>query len=240
MAEAAAAIRDDDEIRVDLPHTAVPSSRTVLTLRDLELPHGISVRGEFEIRGPQRVAMIGRNGAGKTTLLRTVAGELTPSSGEATVRVPLRFLPQRLDILDESLSVVDNVARLAPGSSNNEMRARLARFLFRRSRADQPAATLSGGERFRATLAALMLAEPAPQLLMLDEPTNNLDMASVRHLTTALDSYQGALLVASHDRPFLESIGITRWLLMTGTELRDINGPDDVPESAGEGADVTE
>ncbi len=228
--EAVEAVRDDDEIRVDLPYTAVPPGRTVLTLMDLELAYGARVMGGFDLRGPERVALIGRNGAGKTTLLRTIAGELEAVSGEATAHVPLRFLPQRLDVLDGELSVAENVARFAPGATNNRVRARLARFLFRGARADQPASTLSGGERFRAALAALMLAEPAPQLLMLDEPTNNLDMASVRQLTTALESYEGALVVASHDLPFLESLGITRWLMLDG-ELREIT-PDDLEFSA--------
>ncbi|MFJ3982076.1 ABC-F family ATP-binding cassette domain-containing protein [Streptomyces fungicidicus] len=219
--DAVEAVRDDDEIRVDLPYTAVPPGRDVLTLMDLELAYGARVKGGFDLRGPERVALIGRNGAGKTTLLRTIAGELEPVSGGATAHVPLRFLPQRLDVLDGELSVAENVARFAPGATNNRVRARLARFLFRGARADQKAATLSGGERFRAALAALMLAEPAPQLLMLDEPTNNLDMASVRQLTTALESYEGALIVASHDLPFLESLGITRWLLMEEGELRE-------------------
>ena len=223
--EAVDAVRDDDEIRIDLPYTAVPPGRTVLTLLDLELAYGASA-GSFDLRGPERVALIGRNGAGKTTLLRTVAGELAPVSGEAHAHVPLRFLPQRLDVLDDELSVAENVARFSPAATNNRVRARLARFLFRGARADQRAATLSGGERFRAALAALMLAEPAPQLLMLDEPTNNLDMASARQLTTALESYEGALIVASHDLPFLESIGITRWLLLDG-ELREIS-PEEV------------
>ncbi|MFI6034587.1 ABC-F family ATP-binding cassette domain-containing protein [Streptomyces sp. NPDC051315] len=218
--EAVEAVRDDDEIRVDLPYTAVPPGRDVLTLLDLELAYGARVRGGFDLRGPERVALVGRNGAGKTTLLRTIAGELAPVSGEARAHVPLRFLPQRLDVLDGELTVAENVARFAPAATNNRIRARLARFLFRGARADQKAATLSGGERFRAALAALMLAEPAPQLLMLDEPTNNLDMASVRQLTTALESYEGALIVASHDLPFLESVGITRWLLLDG-ELRE-------------------
>ncbi|WP_432196798.1 ABC-F family ATP-binding cassette domain-containing protein [Streptomyces sp. bgisy027] len=226
--DAVDAVRDDDEIRVDLPYTAVPAGRSVLTLRELEMVYGARVAGGLDLHGPERIALVGRNGSGKTTLLRTIAGELAPVAGEATVHVPLRFLPQRLDVLDDGLSVAENVARFAPGATNNRIRARLARFLFRGARADQRAATLSGGERFRAALAALMLAEPAPQLLMLDEPTNNLDMASVRQLTTALESYEGALIVASHDLPFLESIGITRWLMVEEGELKEIT-----PEAVG-------
>ncbi|MFG2433628.1 ABC-F family ATP-binding cassette domain-containing protein [Streptomyces sp. NPDC048508] len=226
--EAVEAVRDEDEIRVDLPHTAVPPGRTVLTLEQLELRYGARVNGMFDLRGPERIALIGRNGAGKTTLLRTIAGELDAVSGEARAHVPLRFLPQRLDVLDDELTVAENVARYAPTATNNRVRARLARFLFKGAKADQRAATLSGGERFRAALAALMLAEPAPQLLMLDEPTNNLDMASVRQLTSALESYEGALVVASHDMPFLESIGITRRLLLEGGELKEI-----APETVG-------
>jgi len=122
------------------------------------------------------------------------------------------YLPQRLDILDDSLTVIDNVRAAAPAASVNEVRAGLARFLFRGARADQVAGTLSGGERFRAVLAALLLAQPPPQLLLLDEPTNSLDMASVRQLSQALSCYRGALVVASHDLPFLRSVGISRWL----------------------------
>ncbi|HEX5568055.1 MAG TPA: ATP-binding cassette domain-containing protein [Streptomyces sp.] len=220
LEEAVEAVRDDDEIRVDLPYTAVPRGRTVLTLLDLELRCG--ARAALELRGPERVALVGRNGSGKTTLLRTIAGQVGPVAGEAVAHVPLRYLPQRLDVLDDALTVAENVARFAPEATENRVRARLARFLFRGARADRRAGTLSGGERFRAALAALMLAEPAPQLLMLDEPTNNLDMASVRQLTSALAGYEGALVVASHDVPFLRDIGITRWLRLDG-ELTGID-----------------
>ncbi|MET7840902.1 ABC-F family ATP-binding cassette domain-containing protein [Streptomyces sp. NPDC005373] len=227
--EAAEAVRNDAEIRVSLPHTAVPTGRTVLSIDELSLPHGKLRDGSLHIHGPERIALVGRNGAGKTTLLRTLTGELEPLCGQAKTFVPLRFLPQRLDVLDEELSVAANVARMAPGVTDNHIRSQLARFLFKGARAEQPAGTLSGGERFRATLAATMLAAPAPQLLMLDEPTNSLDMASVRQLTSALESYEGALLIASHDLPFLESIGITRWLLLgedlqetTAEEVRDL------------------
>ncbi|MFE3941990.1 ABC-F family ATP-binding cassette domain-containing protein [Streptomyces sp. NPDC059118] len=218
--EAAAAIRDDAEIRVSLPHTAVPTGRAVLSLEGVRPRFGRLREGTLQVHGPERIALVGRNGAGKTTLLRTLTGELAPLSGEARTFVPVRFLPQRLDVLDEELSVAANVARTAPGVTDNHIRAQLARFLFRGKRAEQPAGTLSGGERFRAALAATMLAAPAPQLLMMDEPTNNLDIASVRQLTGALESYEGALLIASHDLPFLESIGITRWLLVA-EELRE-------------------
>ncbi|MEU5951123.1 ABC-F family ATP-binding cassette domain-containing protein [Streptomyces sp. NPDC047525] len=227
--EAADAIRNDAEIRVSLPHTAVPAGRTVLTLRELSPQYGTLREGSLEVRGPERIALVGRNGAGKTTLLRTLTGDLAPLSGEVRTLVPVRFLPQRLDVLDDDLSVAANVSRLAPGLTDNHIRSQLARFLFKGARAEQPAGTLSGGERFRAALAAMMLAAPAPQLLMLDEPTNNLDLASVRQLTGALESYEGALLIASHDLTFLESVGITRWVLVTdelqettAEEVRDL------------------
>ncbi|MFI6090900.1 ABC-F family ATP-binding cassette domain-containing protein [Streptomyces sp. NPDC051218] len=240
--EAADAIRDDAEIRVSLPHTAVPAGRTVLTLREVRPRFGTLREGTLQVRGPERIALVGRNGAGKTTLLRTLTGGLAPLSGEVRTSVPLRFLPQRLDVLDDGLSVAANVARLAPGLTENHIRSQLARFLFKGARAEQLAGTLSGGERFRAALAAMMLAAPAPQLLILDEPTNNLDLASVRQLTGALESYEGALLIASHDLTFLESIGVTRWVHVaeelqetTADEVRDVlaaRGKADTGESS--------
>ncbi|MFJ5231882.1 ABC-F family ATP-binding cassette domain-containing protein [Kitasatospora sp. NPDC088391] len=221
LAAAEEAVRDDAEIRIDLPRTAVPAGRTVLVLDKVRPAFGGLV--DLELRGPERIALIGRNGSGKTTLLRTVAGELPPAAGEVATPVPLRYLPQRLDVLDDGLSVFRNVKEHAPAAGDNEVRARLARFLFRGARADQPAGTLSGGERFRATLAALLLADPPPQLLLLDEPTNNLDLASVRQLTQALAGYRGALIVASHDYPFLREIGITRWMEWDGGGLHAVD-----------------
>jgi ATPase subunit of ABC transporter with duplicated ATPase domains len=214
LAAAEEAVRDDSEIRIDMPGTAVPAGRTVLTLSGVRLRYG--ARAELTVRGPERIAVTGRNGAGKTTLLRTIAGEIPPDAGEARAAVPVRYLPQRPGLLDPGLTVAQNVARAAPAATGNQIRARLARFLFRGRRADQLASTLSGGELFRATLATLLLAEPAPQLLLLDEPTSNLDLASVRQLTGALAAYRGALLVASHDVTFLRDLGITRWLLLDG------------------------
>ncbi|MEH0563700.1 ATP-binding cassette domain-containing protein [Streptomyces silvae] len=233
--EAVEAVRDDEAIRIELPQTQVYPGGGVLMLRDLELAYGARVPGEWDLRGPERIALIGRNGAGKTTLLRTIAGELEPVSGEAAVQVPVGFLPQRLDVLDDTLSLVANVARVAPGTTDNGIRARLAQFLFKGGRGDLLAGTLSGGERLRATLAALLLTEPAPRLLMLDEPTNSLDLSGVHRLTSALAAYRGALIVASHDLPFLASLGITRWLLLDADGLRDID-PGQLSGSGGDDA----
>jgi ATPase subunit of ABC transporter with duplicated ATPase domains len=119
-------------------------------------------------------------------------------------------------VLDDSASVLDNLRSAAPSATPNALRAQLARFLIRGDRVDQLAGQLSGGERFRVSLATILLAEVPPQLLLLDEPTNNLDLQSVDQLVDALEAYQGALLVVSHDRFFLDRLGITTWL-----ELRD-------------------
>ncbi|MFD0556780.1 ATPase subunit of ABC transporter with duplicated ATPase domains [Stackebrandtia endophytica] len=222
LEEAEEQVRDDAEIKVDLPETEVPAGRDVCVVTDANVAYGDEpVFGEdgfsLHLRGPERVALVGANGSGKTTLLRLLAGELTPHSvsmqrGSVKLGVSAHYLPQRLELLDESKSILDNMRRFAPSASNTLLRTRLARFLFRKDRPDQLVETLSGGERLRAALACVLSAEPAPGLLMLDEPTNNLDMTSTRQLEQALNAYRGALVVVSHDVAFLRAIGINRWL----------------------------
>ncbi|MEU0541120.1 ATP-binding cassette domain-containing protein [Nocardia sp. NPDC005978] len=211
LTEAEERLRDDREIRVDLPGTRLYPGQDVIELEDVRLANGPVVT--LKVSGPERIALTGRNGAGKTTLLHRICAE--PPT------VPWRMLPQRLDVFDETLSVFDNVAAAAPHALPEQIRAQLARFLFRGADADVLAAALSGGERLRAALAMLLLAEPAPKLLLLDEPTNNLDLPSLRHLTEALAGFEGALIVVSHDERFLGEIGVTRRVELDAAGLAD-------------------
>jgi ATPase subunit of ABC transporter with duplicated ATPase domains len=213
LTEAEEMIRDDREIRIDLPDTAVHPGQQVIELEDVTLACGPTV--SLTVSGPERIALVGRNGIGKTTLLRAIT--------DAGPRVPWRSLPQRLDIFDGDRTVAQNVADAAPHATPEQIRARLARFLFRGDAADTQASALSGGEQLRAALAMILLAEPPPRLLMLDEPTNNLDLPSLAHLTSALAEFRGALVVASHDLPFLREIGATRWLELTEDGLHEVD-----------------
>ena len=172
------------------------------------------------LSGPEHLRITGANGSGKTTLLNAIA-----HAGEADYRSPVQpayrvgyclegaYIPQRIT-LDPQLTLLQSVQRANPGVSEQHLRDQLARLLFRRESVHHKTGELSGGERFRAAVAQVLLADPVPQLLMLDEPTNNLDISSVDWLVQALEAYTGALIVVSHDEDFCRRIRIDRTLAL--------------------------
>ncbi|ANB10183.1 ABC transporter [Streptomyces ambofaciens] len=230
--EAERSLRDEQRITLDLPETHVPSGRNLflgqglrVRLGDREVFPGQGV--DLTVRGPERIALTGLNGAGKSTLLRLVDGDLEPAGGEVKrAEGRVAYLSQRLDLLDPDLTVAENFTAYAPHRPEAERMNLLARFLFRGAGAHLPVGLLSGGERLRATLACVLCAEPAPHLLLLDEPTNNLDLVSVGQLESALNSYQGAFVVVSHDQRFLREIGVGRWLRLADGELTETGAPE--------------
>ena len=224
------ALRDEQRIALELPGTRVPAGRTLFAGEGLQVRYGQRVlfaEGgvKLAIRGPERIALTGANGAGKSTLLKIINGEVEPEGGAAKrAEGRVAYLSQRLDLLDAERTVAQNLAAFAPAMPEAERMNLLARFLFRGSRIHLPVGVLSGGERLRATLACVLFAEPAPQLLLLDEPTNNLDLVSVGQLESALNAYEGAFVVVSHDQRFLAEIKVARWLGLHDGRLRE-SGP---------------
>ena len=172
------------------------------------------------LSGPEHLRITGANGSGKTTLLEAIAHAKDPeyhSPVQPAYRVDYciegAYIPQRIR-LDPKLTLLQCVQQSNPGVSEQHLRDQLARLLFRRESVHHKTGELSGGERFRAAVAQVLLADPVPQMLMLDEPTNNLDISSVDWLVQALEAYTGALIVVSHDEDFCRRIRIDRTLAL--------------------------
>ncbi|MCP2251276.1 ATPase components of ABC transporters with duplicated ATPase domains [Prauserella aidingensis] len=211
----------DKVAKIKFPAPA-PCGKTPLTAEGLSKSYGsleIFTGVDLAIDRGSKVVVLGLNGAGKTTLLRLLGGMEKPDTGSMVPGHGLRlgYYAQEHETLDHDASVWENIRHLAPDTGAQELRTLLGSFLFSGEQLDQPAGTLSGGEKTRLALAGLVSS--AANVLLLDEPTNNLDPASREQVLDALRSYTGAVVLVTHDPGAVEALEPERVILLPdGTE----------------------
>jgi ATPase components of ABC transporters with duplicated ATPase domains len=166
----------------------------------------------FQITSKERIAIQGLNGSGKTTLIRIILGKLQPINGTVFITENKSvYIDQDYSLIDNELTVYEQAESHNTSSlQEHEVKIRLSRFLFTKEDWDKPCVSLSGGEKMRLMLCCLTIGNQSPDIIVLDEPTNNLDIQNIEILTLAINEYQGTLIVVSHDEYFLKQVNIER------------------------------
>lgn len=201
----------NDQIKIPLPNEKV-YDKEIVRLEKVGFSYGekIVLSGfDFTMRTGDRIRLVGNNGAGKTTLLKLISGVLQPSAGHVKTSGKIAYLNQDLSLLNYDKSVVENIADYA-GILLHDAHVIAANFGFRGDASKKKVRFLSGGELLKATLAAIIGSRNQPDLLILDEPTNNLDVKSTIVLENALNQYHGAILIVSHDEVFINELCVDR------------------------------
>ena len=221
----------DKVARIAFPKPA-PCGKTPLTASELSKSYGsleVFTDVDRAIDRGSRVVVLGLNGAGKTTLLRILAGLDQPDTGQVQPGhgLKLGYYAQEHETLDTSRTVLENMRSAAPDLTDTEARSVLGSFLFSGDDAHKPAKVLSGGEKTRLALATLVVS--AANVLLLDEPTNNLDPASREEVLAAIRSYEGAIVLVTHDEGAVHALEPDRVLILPdgvedlwGDDYRDL------------------
>jgi ATPase subunit of ABC transporter with duplicated ATPase domains len=209
-------IPDRDRIRFGFEHSVLHKGKTLVKGIGLNFAYeGESIWKrpfDFQLFSGERIEIRGRNGSGKTTLLHLIVGMLEPTCG-SLFRADNRtlYVDQEYSLIDPHRSIYEQAEAFNDSHRpEHEIKIRLNRFLFPSDSWNKPCAVLSGGERMRLLLCCLTITIQAPDLIVLDEPTNNLDIRNIEILTAAVNAYRGTLVVVSHDRYFLGEVGIER------------------------------
>lgn len=225
MAKELGALRKElpgaEEMKMNFDDSALHTGKLLVMGKDVNFGYGDRLLWNeplnFEIRSGDRVAVKGGNGSGKTTLIKIILGELQPVAGTVErVNVRAIYIDQDYLMVNNALSVYEQAQRFNTDAlQEHEIKIRLTRFLFTMPYWDKQCKVLSGGEKMRLILCCLMISNKAPDMIVLDEPTNNLDIQNIEILTSAINEYRGTLIVISHDGYFLQQIHADRVIAPT-------------------------
>lgn len=213
-------LKNSDQMKVNFNDSNLHSGKILISAEDINFKYGSENLWEdhmsFEIRSGERISLKGSNGSGKTTLLKLMLGSLNPSEGKITrSEFNTIYVDQEYSLIGRTISVYDFVQQFNDNAiQESEVKTRLSRFLFGKETWDKKCGMLSGGERLRLLLCGLSISSKAPDMIILDEPTNNLDLQNVQILTESIKDYSGTLLVISHDEIFLKEIEVKREIVL--------------------------
>jgi ATPase subunit of ABC transporter with duplicated ATPase domains len=213
-------LTDSGKMKMDLDNSALHVGKILVSIIDANFfyeGHPLWQNSlSFQITSGERIVIEGANGSGKTTLIKMILGEIQPGTGVIEVAdFKAVYIDQDYSLIDNELTVYEQAQKFNTGGlQEHEVKIRLNRYLFTKSFWNKPCQALSGGEKMRLMLCSMTISKFAPDMMILDEPTNNLDLQSIEILTVAIREYEGMLLVVSHDGYFLRQLNIHRSLVL--------------------------
>ncbi|MCJ7932723.1 MAG: ATP-binding cassette domain-containing protein [Chryseobacterium sp.] len=213
-------LKNSDQMKVSFSDSKLHSGKILISAENVNFNYGEAALWKenlsVEMRSGDRISLKGSNGSGKTTLIRLLLGKLEPSVGKViTTDFSSIYIDQEYSLIDHDSSIYGFVQQFNDRAlQESEVKTFLSRFLFGKETWDKKCGVLSGGERLRLLLCGLSISSTAPDMMILDEPTNNLDLQNVEILTNSIKDYHGTLVVVSHDEVFLEEIGIDREVIL--------------------------
>lgn len=220
LRELRSSVRNADQMKVNFNDSGLHTGKILIAAEQINFSYGKEKLWkdnlDLEIRSGDRICIKGANGSGKTTLIKLLLEKIKPSEGKiSSSGFNSIYIDQEYSLMNNDLTVYDFAQTFNDQAlQESEIKTLLSRFLFGKDTWDKKCGMLSGGERLRLLLCGLSVSNKAPDMMILDEPTNNLDLQNVEILTHSIKDYHGTLLVISHDEIFLEEIGIDRELVL--------------------------
>ncbi|BAV05961.1 ABC transporter, ATP-binding protein [Filimonas lacunae] len=221
LQELRATLPDVDKMKFDFDNSTLHKGKVLFTAQHINFSYQQQPLWKedlsIQITSGERIALKGLNGSGKTTLIKLLTGSLQPQTGNIQhADNHAIYIDQEYSLINNQLKVYEQAQQFNSGGlQEHEIKIRLNRFLFTKEAWDKPCHALSGGERMRLMLCCLNIHHQAPDIIILDEPTNNLDIQNIEILTTAVNDYEGTLIVVSHDAHFLQEVNMEREIVLT-------------------------